>query len=82
MRLIEVGAPNVAIARELGISRGVVRNHIKEIYRHHGVHTRAALAAKLGCLSVQPVPALSVSRGPARASAAPKSSPTSWPASR
>ncbi len=45
MRRLCEGATNVQIARELGVSEGTVKTHVRNIYRALGVRSRAGAAA-------------------------------------
>lgn len=45
--LVACGLADCEIAGKLGISENTVGDHLKAIFRQHGVHTRTALAATL-----------------------------------
>jgi DNA-binding CsgD family transcriptional regulator len=56
LHLVQAGQSNREIAEQLGISEGTVKQHLVAVFRHLNVRNRT-MAAKMGILSQQPVPA-------------------------
>ncbi len=50
VRLVAMGRPDKKIAAELGVSEETVAHHLRLMFDHHGVHSRAALVATLAHL--------------------------------